>query len=321
MRRILILGGTGWLGQEIAREAVATRAEVVCLARGISGAVPEGAVLIRADRGIPGAYDQLDGDWDDVIELSHDLELVESALEALAVRARHWTLVSTVSVYARNDEQDADESAELVEPLAGGDYGAAKVAAEGATARWTSDRLLIVRPGLIAGPGDPSDRFGYWPARLARGGNVLAPTTAGRSVQVIDVTDLAHFIVQAGHNQFAGTVNAVGDQHPMESFFTTVADVAGFDGDIHHADDEWLGEHDVKFWAGPRSLPLWLPLSDAAFAGRSNAAFRAAGGVLRSLRDTVSRTLQDEIARGMDRQRRSGLTPHEESDLLAEHDR
>jgi 2'-hydroxyisoflavone reductase len=278
--------------------------------------VPDGATLVQEDRRLPGAYDQLVGDWDDVIELSYDLELVESALGALSVRARHWTLVSTVSVYASNDEQGADESAELVEPLDLDDYGAAKVAAEVASARRISDRLLIVRPGLIVGPGDPSDRFGYWPARLARGGKVLAPTTAGRSVQVIDVSDLARFIVQAGRDELAGTVNAVDDQHPMESFLKAVADVTEFSGDVVHANDEWLGAHEVNYWAGPRSLPLWLPLTDAGFAQRSNAAFRAAGGVPRSVSETITRTLHDEIARGLDRQRRSGLTPQEESGLL-----
>ncbi len=318
MRRVLILGGTGWLGSEIAREAASNGAEVVCLARGTSGTVPDGTVLIRADRQEPGAYDQLTGDWDDVIELSDDPSFVESALDALASRARHWTFVSTVSVYARNDEPDADESAELLRPHDLNEYGEAKVAAEQATVRRLADRSLILRPGLIAGPGDPSDRFGYWPARLSRGGTVLAPTTAGRFVQVIDVTDLATFIVKAGHDQLSGVVNAVGDQHTMASFFTAVADVAGFRGDIAHVDDAWLAEHHVNHWAGPRSLPLWLPSSDAALAQRSNAAFRAAGGSLLPLRETIERVLLDEVRRGVSRPRRAGLTAQEESGLLDE---
>jgi 2'-hydroxyisoflavone reductase len=191
MRRILVLGGTAWLGHEIARAALDDGAEVVCLARGESGAVPAGVRLVTADRTAPGAYDALTGEWDDVVELSHDLGLVVPALEALAGRARHWTLVSTVSVYATNDEPGADESAAVVDPVDLTDYGQAKVAAERATAEHVGDRLLVARPGLIVGPGDPSDRFGYWPARLDHDGPVLAPTAAGRFVQVIDVADLA----------------------------------------------------------------------------------------------------------------------------------
>ncbi len=140
MRRVLILGGTGWLGCEIAREAASDGTEVACLARGTSGTVPDGTVLIRADRQEPGTYDQLTGDWDDVIELSDDPSLVESALDTLASRARHWTFVSTVSVYARNDEPDADESAELLRPHDLNEYGEAKVAAEQATVHRLADR-------------------------------------------------------------------------------------------------------------------------------------------------------------------------------------
>ena len=104
---------------EIARVAISDGAEVVCLARGDSGAAPEGVCFVQADRTMPGAYDQVDGEWDEVIELAYGPELVESALDAFADRARHWTLVSTVSVYRRNDEPGADESAELVEPVNG----------------------------------------------------------------------------------------------------------------------------------------------------------------------------------------------------------
>ncbi len=130
MRRVLVLGGTGWLGREVARAAVAAGAEVVCLARGESGSVPEGARLVRADRRLPGAFDQLTGEWDEVIEFAYDPELVAPALDSVAERASHWTLVSTVSVYAGNDEPGVDESAALVEPRDLTQYPDAKVAAE-----------------------------------------------------------------------------------------------------------------------------------------------------------------------------------------------
>jgi nucleoside-diphosphate-sugar epimerase len=317
MRRTLILGGTAWLGQEIARQAVDRGDEVVCLARGTSGSVPHGARLVVADRTRPGAYDALDGEWDEVVELSYDLPLVTSALDALADRAQHWTLVSTVSVYARTDVPGDDESADVVEPVDLTDYGQAKVAAERATASRVGDRLMVVRPGLIAGPGDPSDRFGYWVARLSRGGTVLSPMTADRYVQVIDVGDLAGFVVRAGSDGTTGVVDAVGDPHSFADLLSQASDITGFEGEIVEADDPWLLDHDVRYWAGPRSLPLWIPVEDAGFARRSNAAYLAAGGTVRPLVDTLRRTLDDEADRGVDRERRSGLASADEAALVA----
>jgi 2'-hydroxyisoflavone reductase len=316
MRRVLVLGGTAWLGREIARAALSDGAEVVCLARGDSGAVANDVHFVQADRNLPGAYDRLDGDWDEVVELANEPELIESALDALADRARHWSLVSTVSVYRRNDEPGADETAELVETDGLTDYAQAKVAAERATTGRVGDKLLVARPGLIVGPGDPSDRFGYWAARLCRGGRVLAPTTAGRFVQVIDVGDLAAWIVAAGRRGVTGSVNAVGESHAFDDFLSEAGDVAGFTGELVTVDDEWLLEHDVRHWAGPRSLPLWLPLSYTGFAKRNNAAYLAAGGIIRPLRDTISRVIDDEVARSTTRPRLAGLSPEEETDLL-----
>lgn len=256
MRRVLVLGGTGWLGREVARAALADGAEVVCLARGESGAAPPGATLVRADRTAPGAYDAAAGDWDEVVELATAPGLVVPALAALAPRAAHWTLVSTVSVYRRDDEPGADETADLVEPRDLTAYPDAKVAAERASADHLGDRLLIARPGLIVGPGDPTDRFGYWPARLHRGGRVLVPDPAERHVQAIDVADLAAWLVRAGRARAAGRVNAVGHPHRMDAFLAAAAAVTGFRGDLVPAGDAWLRDHDVRYWSGPRSLPL-----------------------------------------------------------------
>lgn len=317
MTRVLVLGGTGWLGREIARSAVAEGCEVMCLARGESGEVPDGAELIRADRLSPGAYDTVAGEWDEVIELAYQPELVTSGLDALAASASHWTLVSSVSVYARNDEPHADESAALVEPLDLSEYADAKVAAERISERRLGNRLLIARPGLIVGPGDPSDRFGYWPGRLRRGGCVLVPVVEGRHVQIIDVADLASWIVRAGRGGLTGPVNAVGDIHTMEEFFDAACAATGFQGELVSVDDDVLLGHEVRYWAGPRSLPLWLPREDSAFAQRDGSAFLSSGGTLLSLEDMLIRTLHDETERGLDRPRRSGFTAAEESAVLS----
>lgn len=316
MRRILILGGTAWLGRAIAAAAITGGAEVTCLARGDAGAVAPGARLVRADRNAPDAYDGVGYDWDEVVELSWDPRFVASGLDALADRAAHWTLVSSVSVYARADVPFADETAELVDPVDLERYADAKVHAERITSAQVGERGLLARAGLIVGPGDPTDRFGYWPARFARGGRVLAPATAGRHVQGIDVDDLAAWIAHAGRAGTSGPVNAVGEEVPLSDVLAAARDAAGTASETIALDDDTLESRGVEYWAGPRSLPLWLPADAGGFARRSDAAFLASGGVRRPLAETMQRTLADERARGIDRPRRAGLTPSEEREVL-----
>jgi len=203
-----------------------------------------------------------------------------------------------------------------VEPEDLAEYPDAKVAAERISAERVGDRLLIARPGLIVGPGDPSDRFGYWAARMSRPGPALAPIATDRFVQVIDVADLARWIELASRDRLMGVVNAVGQIHTMSAFFEAAREVTGFHDDLVAVSDEVLLEHDVRYWAGPRSLPLWLPIADAGFAQRSGDAFLVSGGALRPLRETLTRTLEDEIERGLDRPRGSGLTAAEEAAVL-----
>lgn len=321
MTRTLILGGTAWLGREIAEQLFAAGEDVTCLARGESGEVPDGVAFVRADRRLTGAYDAVKGSrWDEVIELAYEPDLVTGALEALAGSARHWTLVSSVSVYASNSEPGADEDAALIEPTDLEDYAHAKVAAERATTEAVGDRLLIARPGLIAGPGDPSDRFGYWVSRLALASQepVLVPDVGARAVQVIDIRDLAGWLISAGRRGLTGIYNAVGSERDFSTVLVTAAQVAGHTGEFIPADDNWLIARNVNYWAGPRSLPLWLPLDDSAFAQRSRACFLAAGGTERNLKQTLEDILADERTRGLNRERRSGLNRDEENLLLAE---
>jgi nucleoside-diphosphate-sugar epimerase len=321
MTRTLILGGTAWLGREIADQLAVQGHDVTCLARGESGAVPRGVTFVRSDRRSPGAYDLVAGEaWDEIIELSYDADLVAGALEALAGRTAHWTLVSSVSVYASNAEPGADEDAFLVEPSNVDDYAHAKVAAERTTAAAVGERLLIARPGLIAGPGDMSDRFSYWVSRLAVAPEeaVLVPNTKNRYVQFIDVRDLAGWLISAGQRRLTGIYNAVGSEHELATVLLAAARVAGHTGELVSAEDDWLAAHNVNYWAGPRSLPLWLPRSDSALARRSRSRFLVAGGTELNLQQTLEDVLADERARGLDRGRRSGLTQDEQRLLLAE---
>lgn len=321
MTNILILGGTAWLGREITQQFLRRGASVTCLARGDSGSPPTGVTFVRADRSQPDAYDAVRGQrWDDVVELSYDNLFVTGALHALSGQAEHWTLISSVSVYASNSEIDADESAELYGPTDLSNYGHAKVAAELVSLDVLGGRLLIARPGLIAGAGDPSGRFGYWLARfaLAQTEAVLSASTAGRFVQIIDVLDLASWIADAAVNGRTGTINAVGNPVRLAEFLRQAADVAGYSGQIVEADDDWLQSHGVTYWTGPDSLPLWLPTNDSAFAQRSNDRFVKSGGDLRPIQETLKATLDDEQSRGLSRVRRAGITRDRERDLLAQ---
>lgn len=320
--RVLVLGGTGWLSGRIARAWADAGARVTCLARGGRHA-PAGAQLVVADRAEADAYAAVAGqDWDEVVDVSSRAAHVAAAVAALGDRAGHWTYVSTVSVYRDAEVAGADETAALLEPAGPEDeedYGRQKVAAERALRQARGAGVAVVRPGLIVGPGDPTDRFGYWVGRfaLADSGPVLAPARADLRVQVIDVDDLATFLFSVGDQRWTGTADAVGDSHPFPAFAALARAAAGHTGEVALADDEWLIGQGVAYWAGPRSLPLWLPADMPGFASRSNATYRAAGGGIRPLADTLARTLDDEGARGLDRTRAAGLTRSEELELIA----
>ena len=286
MTDVLILGGTGWLSGRIAAAWADAGASVTCLARG-GRAAPYGTSLVTGDRDDAEPYASVaDRDWDEVVDVSSNPVHVAAALEAIGARAKHWTYVSTVSVYAENDRPGADESADLLMPPGPDeeeDYGRAKVRAEASVRSAMGHRSAVVRPGLIVGPGDPTDRFGYWVGRFALAGaeDVLAPDTADRGAQVIDVDDLAEFAQALGRERWTGVVNAVGDPVPLDRVLHEARAVAGHTGAVRAADDAWLEAHDVAYWMGPRSLPLWLPADLPGFWTRSNAAYRLLGGRLR----------------------------------------
>ena len=321
MTDVLVLGGTGWLSGRVATRWADAAASVTCLARGGRDA-PYGTTLVVGDRDRPDAYDEVRRrEWDEVVDVSSNPVHVAGALDALAGRTRHWTYISTVSVYADDDEPGTDESARLLTPADPGeedDYGQAKVRAEASVRSALGFRAAIVRPGLIVGPGDPTDRFGYWVGRfaLAADADVLMPGTSDRGAQVIDVDDLAEFVQRVGQERWTGVVNAVGDPIALDRLFADARAVAGHSGALTAAADEWLRDHEVAYWMGPRSLPLWLPTGTQGFWTRSNATYRLLGGRLRPLRDTLERTLADERARGLERERRAGLTRGDELELL-----
>jgi 2'-hydroxyisoflavone reductase len=323
MTDVLVLGGTGWLSRRIAERWRGAGASVTCLARGGRQA-PYGTALVVGDRDAPDAYDGVTGrEWDEVVDISSNPLHVAAALDTLAPRARHWTYISTISVYASNETPGDDEGAELLMPADPGedeDYGRAKARAEASVRSALGHRAAIVRPGLIVGPGDPTDRFGYWVGRfaLAANGDVLVPDSADRGAQVIEVDDLADFLQAVGRERWTGVVNAVGDPVDLGLLLAEARDVAGHTGSVVTASDTWLEEREVAYWMGPRSLPLWLPADMPGLWTRSNAVYRLLGGRMRPLRTTLERTLADERDRGLERERRAGLSRSDELDLLTD---
>ena len=328
--RLLILGGTVFLGRAVARRALDAGHDVTCAARGLSGAVPDGVRFVRVDRDEPAGLSALDGQrFDAVVDVARRPSHVRRALAALGGRVGHWTFVSTCSVYA--DQATPGQLAASAPLLAaappevddadGETYGPCKVAGEQAVAS-TGLPAFVCRAGLIVGPDDPSDRFAYWVARLARGGEVLAPGRPDDRVQWIDVRDLAAWLVFAAETGLTGTYDGIGVSVPRDRFLAGVAEGVGVSPRLTWVDQDFLADGGVRPWAGEQSLPMWLPQPEyAGFLSRDVSPALRSGLVARPLSDTARDTLE-WLRTGPDRAFRAGLSPEEETNVLRRwHDR
>jgi 2'-hydroxyisoflavone reductase len=318
--RLLVLGGTQFLSRAVAADAVARGHDVTCAARGASGTVPEGARHVVLDREAPD-WSALEGEWDAVVDVARIPSWVARALDALADRIPHWTFVSTVSVYA--DQATLGGSPETLPLLPAitedvvqdspEKYGGCKVACE-QDVQSRAREALVIRPGLIIGPGDPSGRFAYWPERLAEGGDVLAPESPDRDTQAIDVRDLAAWIVTCAEQHLTGVYDATGPVMRLGDLVDAVTAAVGGEATVTWASADFLLERDVNHWSGPRSLPLWLPEDSRGMTAHDVSAAMAAGLTTRPVGETAADTLA--WLRSTPEPPRTGLTRAEEQDLL-----
>lgn len=331
--RLLVLGGTAWLGGTVAATARDAGHEVTCAARGTSGAVVAGVGFVAVDRDRDGTLAALADDrWDAVIDVARQPGHVRRAAAALAASAGHYLLVSTTNVYAEHRAVGADETAPLLPALDSDvmesmeQYGAAKVACESHVLEaFGPERATLVRSGLIAGPGDVSDRTGYWPLRFARPaaprGAVLVPDAREDWCQLLDVRDLSTWLVDVAANAVPGAFDAVGPRSTLGAHLDVARAVSGHTGPVVAADGEWLRDRGVQPWMGPRSLPLWTGDQDeAGFLARDGGRARAAGLATRPLEDTFADALAWELGRAPGQERRAGLGDDDERALLAELD-
>lgn len=322
--KLLVLGGTLFLGRHLVETGLERGHDVTLFNRGHTGPdlFPE-VEKLKGDRAA-GDLEALRGRrWDAVVDTSARVpRWVRDAAGLLAGAVEHYTFVSSISVYADTRSPGTDEAApvhtladETVEDITSAEvYGALKVLCERAAEKAMPGRVLSARAGLIVGPYDPTGRFTYWVHRIARGGDVLAPEPRDQTVQLVHGRDLADWILDMAERREAGVFNATGPERPltMEGLLEAIRKASGTDARLTWADERFLVESGVEEWS---ELPLWL----APGANPDSASFMAvdvrkalaAGLRFRPLAATIRDTLE-----GAQTSPAAGLDPDRERELL-----
>jgi len=333
--RLLVMGGTVFLGRHIVAAATERGHELTLFNRGVSNPeTVDGVEQLHGDREHDLAL--LAGRrWDAVIDTSGYLpRVVRASSELLAGAVDRYAFVSSISAYGVLPEPGLDENAPLAPPPPPGAedvlryYSELKAACEGEVGRALPDRRLVVRPGLIVGPHDPTERFTYWVRRLAEGGRVLIPDAPGQPVQLIDARDLAGWIVRMAETGADGVFNATGPATPLTlgPMLERIRIATGCAAELVPIEEDRLAEAGVEPWS---ELPLWLDLPRqpdyrgflAVDIGRA----LAAGLSFRPLEETVADTLAwsrerpggSAGAEGIPLSPPAGLAREREGELLA----
>jgi 2'-hydroxyisoflavone reductase len=337
--KLLVLGGTKFLGRYVVEAALARGHEVTLFNRGqLNPELFPDVEKLRGDR--DGGLDVLKGRrWDMVVDPSgYSPRVVRDSARLLSDAVEHYTFVSSQSAYKDTSVPGVDEDypvgtiteeqlreAEALKqselttaPFFWEIYGPLKALCERAAEEEMPGRVLHVRAGLIVGPHDYSDRFTYWPRRIAEGGEVLAPGKPERQVQFIDVRDLAEWVLDMAEARKTGTFNATGPDYTltMERVLDVCRGTTGSDARFVWMDEKFLIDAGLQQWM---EVPLWLDSSDECnryFMGVSIEKAVAAGLKFRPLSETVRDTLEWDLSRPADTQRRAGLAREREREVL-----
>ena len=317
---LLVLGGARFLGRHLVEAALERGHRVTLFNRGKSnpGLFPEVEEL-RGERG--GDLAPLRGRlWDAAIDTSGYLPReVRRSAELLAGSVGHYAFVSSISVYEDFGRTGIDEDAPVLEPpepepeeMSWEHYGGLKVGCERAVERAMPGRALVVRPGMIVGPHDYTDRFPYWRRRVAEGGEVLAPGDPERPVQLIDARDLAAWIVRMAEEGRTGVYNATGPQHKltMRGMLEGLREATGSDARLVWASEEFLLDAGVKPW---EDLPFWVPEGMEGLLAVDVRRAVGAGLLFRPLRETVLAVPGEERTKA---DIRAGISREREEELL-----
>ncbi|MCE7734697.1 MAG: epimerase [Candidatus Heimdallarchaeota archaeon] len=324
---ILIIGGTKFLGRALVESALSRGHKLTLFNRGKTNPdVFPDVERIQGDR--DGEISNLGTkNWDVVIDTcGYVPRVVKSSAEYLKDKAKSYVFISSISVYTESTEMNRDENAEVIEledktteDIMGSpdSYGGLKLLCEEEVTKTFNDSLII-RPGLIVGPHDPTNRFTYWPVRIRKGGKILIPKDENYPVQVIDVRDLADFTLDLIEKGVSGAFNATGPEYQLTlgAVFEICKSFSSNNPEFVTADNQWLLDNEVQPWM---EMPLWIP-DDTGRALMQVSIAKALKNDLqfRSLKETVRDTLDwyDQID-GDSEEWNAGMKPEKETDLLS----
>lgn len=320
--KILLIGGTRFLGRHLVTSARARGHEVTLFNRGKTN--PD---LFRRVKSIRGDREtdlnQLQGQWDAVIDTCGYLpRIVKLSAEALKDKVGRYVFISSISAYASFSKIGINESDptgtmadESIEEITGETYGPLKALCEKAVQDVYGARSLIIRPGLIVGPHDPTDRFTYWPLRIAKGGDVLAPDRPDAMTQFIDARDLADFIIKLTDQNVSGIFNTTGHPVTLNTVFETCKRISKSNASFKWASAEFLEKNNVAPWS---DMPAWIPESvdDAGFSQVDVSKALRAGLTFSLLADTIKAIYDWEFERPEGHELKAGLKPEREKELL-----